>query len=66
MDTQHVMPGGTVNDVKEEVRLRIRDLAPGGGFVLAAVHNIQPDVPPQNILTMAKAAREYGKYPLKV
>ncbi len=38
---------------------RIRDLAPGGGYVLASVHNIQEDVPPENILAMVDEALEY-------
>jgi uroporphyrinogen decarboxylase len=64
IDTQHVLPQGSVDEVTAEVRRRIRDLAPGGGFVLSAVHSIQPDVPPQNILAMADAARKYGSYPI--
>jgi len=64
IDTQHALPLGTVQEVEDEVRLRIRDLGPGGGFVLGPVHNIQPDVPVENILTMADAARKFGKYPL--
>ena len=64
IDTQYVLPRGTVEDVEEEVKKRIRDLAPGGGFVLAAVHNIQRDVPPENIVTMFRAARKYGRYPM--
>jgi uroporphyrinogen decarboxylase len=39
---------------------RIRDLSPGGGLVLASVHNIQEDVPPENILAMVDAALEAG------
>lgn len=65
IDTQRVLPFGSVKEVEAEVQRRIRDLAPGGGFVLSAVHNIQPDVPPENILAMANAAREFGEYPLK-
>jgi uroporphyrinogen decarboxylase len=64
IDTQHVLPEGTVQEVEQEVRTRIRDLAPGGGFVLAAVHNIQPDVPPENILAMAEAVKKHGRYPI--
>ena len=64
IDTQHVLPYGTPEDVEGEVKKRIHDLAPGGGYVLAAVHNIQRDVPPENIVTMFKAARKYGKYPI--
>jgi len=66
IDTQHVLPYGMPEDVEEEVKKRIHDLAPGGGYVLAAVHNIQRDVPPENIVAMFKAAKKYGKYPLKV
>lgn len=64
IDTQHVLPCGSVGDVMAEVRRRIRDLAPGGGFVLSAVHCIQADVPPENIMAMAEAARRYGSYPI--
>jgi len=66
IDTQYVLPRGTVKDVEGEVKKRIRDLAPGGGYVLAAVHNIQRDVPPENIIAMFRAAKNYGMYPLKI
>jgi len=63
IDTQWVLPYGTPDDVRAEVRRRIRDLAPGGGYVLAAVHCIQPDVPPENILAMCDEAKKAGRYP---
>lgn len=50
VDTQQVLPFGSPEDVRAEARGRIEDLAPGGGFVFAAVHNIQALVPPQNIV----------------
>ena len=56
-DTQHVLPRGTPDDVRAEVRRRVGDLSPGGGFVFAAVHNIQPDVPPANVMAMFDEAR---------
>src|SRR5512139_1749147 len=62
IDTQRVLPFGKPQDVVDEVKRRIDDLAPGGGFVLAAVHNIQAQVPPENIVTMFDTAREYGRY----
>ncbi len=62
IDTQHVLPRGTRQDVREEVRRRIADLGPGGGYVLGAVHNIQAEVPAENILAMFEAAREFGRY----
>jgi len=62
IDTQRVLPFGNPEDVKAEVRRRIEDLAPGGGYVLCAVHNIQADVTPENICAMYDAAREFGRY----
>ncbi len=62
VDTQRVLPRGTPDEVREEVKRRIDDLAPGGGLVFAAVHNIQPDVPPENIMAMWEAWMEYGVY----
>jgi uroporphyrinogen decarboxylase len=62
IDTQHVLPFGTPQEVEDEVKRRIDDLAPGGGFVLAAVHNIQPEVPPENVVAMFETALEYGRY----
>ncbi len=61
-DTQTVLPFGSAKQVADEVRRRIDDLAPGGGFVFAAVHNIQDGVPPENIVAMFKTAREHGVY----
>lgn len=62
IDTQHVMPFGNPQEVVDEVKRRIDDLAPGGGFVFATVHNIQAFVPPENIVTAFDTALEYGKY----
>ena len=50
--------------MREEVRRVIGALAPGGGYVLNSVHNIQPGVPVENLLAMFTAAREFGEYPL--
>jgi uroporphyrinogen decarboxylase len=64
IDTSRVLPRGTPHDVRAEVQRRVRDLAPGGGYIAAAVHCIQPDVPPENVVTMCEAVRECGVYPL--
>ena len=64
-DTQHVLPFGTPDDVEKEVRRRVSELAQGGGFVFNQVHNIQPHVPPENILRMFETALRYGTYPIK-
>ena len=58
VDTQRVLGGGTPDEVRAEVHRRVADLSPGGGFVFATVHNIQPNVPPENILAMREALRE--------
>ncbi len=65
IDTHHVMPYGTVEEVRQEVHRRIHELGPGGGYILCAVHNIQPEVPPENVVAMYDAAYEMGRYPLK-
>lgn len=59
IDNVRVLPYGTPDDVRAEVQRRIRDLGPGGGYVLGAVHNIQPDVPPENIVALFDSARAY-------
>ncbi|HTP01506.1 MAG TPA: uroporphyrinogen decarboxylase family protein, partial [Anaerolineales bacterium] len=62
VDTQRVLPFGKPQEVVDEVRRRIDDLAPGGGFVFAAVHNIQALVPVENIVAAFDAALKYGCY----
>ena len=64
IDTTEILPKGSEDDVRCAVRQVIRDLAPGGGFVLASVHNLQSDIPPENITAMFEAALQYGKYPV--
>ncbi len=65
IDTQRVLPFGTTEQVRAEVQQRISDLAPGGGYVLAGVHNLQPDIPPENIVAMYEEGARYGGYPLQ-
>jgi uroporphyrinogen decarboxylase len=56
IDTQKVLPFGSPSDVAKDVRARISDLGDGGGYVLASVHNIQSEVPPENIVAMFETA----------
>ena len=56
-DTRRILPRGTPQMVGEHVREQCRMLAPDGGFIFQQVHNIQADVPPENILAMFAAAR---------
>ena len=56
-DTRRVLNRGTPAEVRDHVRRRIEIFAPGGGFVFAAIHNILPEVPPENIVAMFDALR---------
>jgi uroporphyrinogen decarboxylase len=58
-DTRSVLNQGTPAQVKDHVRANIESLSPGGGFVFNTIHNILPDVPPQNIVAMFEAIDEY-------
>ena len=60
VDTQKILAGGTEKDVEDDVKKNIDALAPGGGFVFAAVHNIQSEVPPRNIMAMCEALKSLG------
>ncbi len=62
VDTQRVLGTGTPAQVRDDVRRNIEALAPGGGFVFAAVHDIQANVPAENIMAMWDAWHEYGAY----
>lgn len=52
VDTQGVLPFGTPQEVRDDVKRNIEALAPGGGYVFNTVHNIQADVPAENIIAM--------------
>jgi uroporphyrinogen decarboxylase len=65
MDTHHVLPHGTPDEVRAEVRRVIDTLGPGGGLMLGAVHTVMGDVPAENVLAMVDEAVSYGTYPLR-
>ena len=60
IDTRTTLNTGSPAVVKDEVRHRLDILLPGGGYVFNTVHNILPDVPPENIIAMFEAIHEYG------
>ena len=60
IDTQTILAKGTVDEVRQQVKERIKILSPEGGFVFNPVHNIQHGVPSENILACYDAAWEYG------
>jgi uroporphyrinogen decarboxylase len=60
--TQYLLPNGTPDEVREEVRRRVRILGAGGGYILSPCHVLQTDVPTENILAMSEAGVEAGRY----
>lgn len=61
-DQQHVLPHGSPREVREETKRLLDAFMPGGGFVFAAGHNIQTDVPPENVIALFDTVREFGVY----
>lgn len=64
VDTQKTLPFGTPEEVREQVRDRIRTFGPSGGFIFDAIHNIQARTPVENVIAMYEAVKEFGRYPL--
>ena len=62
IDSQHILPRATPQEVRQHVRRNVEAFKPGGGYVFNNVHNIQADVPPENVLSMFDAALEFGRY----
>ena len=65
IDTHRVLPFGTTEEVRQEVRRVMQILGPGGGCMIGAVHTVMNDVPPENVLAMVDAVEEFGHYPLQ-
>lgn len=61
-NAQKVLPFGTLDEVEAEVRMRIDDLKPEGGFVFAPIHNILPGISGEKVNAMYRVAKEYGTY----
>lgn len=60
-DTKSVLPKGTPREVKDDVKRRLEVFMSGGGFVFNTVHNILPEVPPQNIMAMFEAVQDFNR-----
>jgi len=65
VDTQRVLSFGTPEEVRQDVARRIEIFGPGGGFVWNPIHNVQYDVPPENVVAAIEAVHEFGRYPLQ-
>jgi len=66
VSTQHTLPYGKPKDVENEVIDRIRNCARGGGFLIAPTHNIQLDVPEENLFAFYNTIKRYGRYPISL
>ena len=64
IDTHRILPFGSAAEVRDEVKRVMQMLGPGGGYMVGAVHTVMNDVPPENVLAMVDAVKEYGEYPL--
>ena len=65
IDAIEVLPHGSPAEVEEEVRRKIAVFAPGGGYILNPIHNIQPNVPVSNMIALFEAAQKHGRYPIR-
>jgi uroporphyrinogen decarboxylase len=65
IDTHRLLPCGSVEEVRQEVRRVMQILGPDGGCMIGAVHTVMDDVPPENVLAMVDAVEEFGHYPLR-
>ena len=65
-DIQEKLPFGTKNEIEYEVRNRIKNMAPGGGFIIAPAHSVQIDTPIENFFIFWNYINRYGTYPIRV
>ena len=61
IDTQHLLPNGTVEEVKAEVKRVLGIMHKNGGYILSPAHTIQNDVPARNVIALYDGAKEYYK-----
>jgi uroporphyrinogen-III decarboxylase len=64
VDTQRTLPFGTPEEVRAQVRERMRTFGPGGGFIFNPIHNVQAQTPVENVLAMFETVRDDGRYPI--
>lgn len=62
IDVQGTLPNGTVEDIRNEVALRMETIGQGGGLILSPAHTVQCDTSVENVLAFYAAAKELGVY----
>ena len=58
-DTQQILPNGSPEEVYVHTKQQLEIFSPDGGFVFQQIHNILPGVPPENILAMFSAVKDF-------
>jgi len=64
VDTQQTLPFGTPEEIRTQVHERIQIFGKGGGFVFNPIHNVQSDIPIENLLALYEAVNDFRAYPL--
>jgi hypothetical protein len=64
VDTQTTLPFGTPDEIRQQVRERMRVFGKGGGFVFNTIHNVQAGIPIENLTSLYQAVQDYRNYPM--
>jgi uroporphyrinogen decarboxylase len=64
IDSTHVLPSGTPDQVEEHTRECLRTAGPGGGYLCGSDHSLRDDMPLENMLRMVETVKRYGQYPI--
>ena len=59
VDTQHTLQSATPDEIRREVKDVLNAFAPNGGYMFAAIHNVQQGVPPENLIALFETARAH-------
>jgi uroporphyrinogen decarboxylase len=62
IDLHYTLTQGTPEEVEAEVKKRIQEVGPGGGYILASSNSIAGYCKPENVLAMHRALLKYGNY----
>ncbi len=62
IDLHYTLTQGTPEETEAEVKRRIREVGPGGGYILASSNGLAPYCNPENVLAMNRALLQYGSY----
>lgn len=66
IDIQETLPFGTQEEIENEVKKRIKNIGPGGGFIICPTHNVQIDTSLKNFFAFWNAIEKYGRYPVNI